>query len=135
MSRLGFALFTAAALSFGFVGATRAADMPTKAPPLRGCGFGPWLDWFLSRRQPRWSVDDARCGVESAAITGRLHCLPRDRTFGFKPLRRWRAIASGFPAFPSGLLWHNTSVQEARLRLSYKFDWNVPAAGQYWAHD
>ncbi len=39
------------------------------------------------------------------------------------------------PAFPSGFLWHNTGVQEARLGLSYKFDWNVPAAGQYWAHN
>jgi outer membrane immunogenic protein len=39
------------------------------------------------------------------------------------------------PPFPSGFLWHNTSVQEARLGLSYKFDWNIPAAGQYWAHN
>ena len=45
------------------------------------------------------------------------------------------AAAPGFPTFPSGFLWHNTSVQEARLGLSYKFDWNVPGAGQYWAHN
>jgi len=45
------------------------------------------------------------------------------------------AAAPAFPTFPSGFLWHNTSVQEARLGLSYKFDWNVPAAGQYWAHN
>ena len=45
------------------------------------------------------------------------------------------ASATGFPDFPSGFLWHNTSVREARLGLSYKFDWIVPAAGQYWAHN
>ncbi|HEY8715207.1 MAG TPA: outer membrane beta-barrel protein [Candidatus Acidoferrum sp.] len=45
------------------------------------------------------------------------------------------ASASLFPDFPSGFVWHNTGVQEARLGLSYKFDWQVPAAGQYWAHN
>jgi outer membrane immunogenic protein len=45
------------------------------------------------------------------------------------------APAPGFPTFPSGFAWHNAVIQLVRLGLSYKFDWGVPAAGQYSARN
>lgn len=44
-------------------------------------------------------------------------------------------VVASNPSFPSGFAWHNTNVQEARLGLSYKFDWNLLAASQYWARN
>ena len=57
MPRLSFALFAAAALSFGLAGVARRRRYADQGAGLRGAGCGTWLDWLLCRRRPRCAVD------------------------------------------------------------------------------
>ena len=81
MSRLGFALFTAAALSSGCVGAARAADMPTKAPPYEAAVSAPgWTGFYLGgnlggawmTQDAAWNPLPSPAAFLAFPVTGRL---------------------------------------------------------------
>lgn len=81
MSRLGFALLTAAALSSGCVGAARAADMPTKAPPYEAAVSAPgWTGFYLGgnlggawmTQDAAWNPLPSPAAFLAFPVTGRL---------------------------------------------------------------